>query len=66
MAFGTHRRSWIRVASRRWRQLGQATTEYMLIIAILVLPMAAAFNRIRTALKSLLAALNAYLHGPGM
>jgi len=66
MRYRTLRRSWVRVAAHRWRQVGQSTTEYALILAMLVLPIAATFNRIRTVLKALLAALNTYLYGPGM
>jgi len=45
---------------------GQATTEYVLLLALVVLPIALAFNKLRDVIRDLLAALNSLVFGPGV
>ncbi len=47
-------------------QRGQATTEYILIVAMLVIPIAVAFNKLRDVLADLLQALFVLVQGPGV
>lgn len=57
-----------RFANRRRiaRERGQATTEYILIIAMLVIPIAVAFNKMREVLADLLDSLFLLVYGPGV
>lgn len=45
---------------------GQATTEYVLLVALVVLPVSLAFNKMRAVLRDLLATLNELVFGPGI
>jgi Flp pilus assembly pilin Flp len=48
------------------RQRGQAATEYILIIGLIVLPLAMAFNGLQDVLKDLLKEIARLLSGPGV
>ena len=48
------------------RERGQSTTEYVLILAMLVLPIATAFNQFRSVLRAVLSAFCSLLEGPGL
>jgi Flp pilus assembly pilin Flp len=45
---------------------GQATTEYVLLLALVVLPVAFAFNKLRDVMRDLLATFNSLVFGPGI
>ena len=45
---------------------GQATTEYVLLLALVVMPVALAFNQMRNVLRSLLDMLIKLVIGPGV
>jgi Flp pilus assembly pilin Flp len=45
---------------------GQATTEYVLLVALVVLPVAIAFNKLQEVLRDLLDTLNGLVSGPGV
>ena len=45
---------------------GQAATEYILLIGLIVLPLAIAYNKLRTGLKELFDSLGELLRGPGV
>ena len=45
---------------------GQAMTEYILIVALIILPIAAVFNAIRAPLRGYLARIVALFTGPGV
>lgn len=45
---------------------GQAMTEYILIIGLIILPIAAVFNLIRDPLRGYLARIVALFSGPGV
>lgn len=44
----------------------QATSEYVLLLALVVLPIAIAFNRLKAVLRDLLDSLNNLVAGPGL
>lgn len=55
----------------RWRafvsdERGQAATEYILIIGLIVVPLAVAFNALQDVLKSMLMNLARLFSGPGV
>ena len=56
----------IRRLLQRPRQLGQAMTEYILIIGLIVLPLVVAFNRFQNVIKTAAQALGELLRGPGV
>lgn len=45
---------------------GQATTEYVLLLALVVLPIAFAFNKLKDVMRDLLDTLNKLVIGPGV
>ncbi len=45
---------------------GQAVTEYILILGLIVAPIAVAFNELRSIIKDLLATIAGLLDGPGI
>lgn len=45
---------------------GQALTEYILIVGLVVIPIAVAFNRLQNPLKTLLEKVANYFVGPGV
>jgi Flp pilus assembly pilin Flp len=48
------------------RQRGQAMTEYILVIGLVIAPMVIAFNRFQDAIKNALSNLANLLSGPGV
>jgi Flp pilus assembly pilin Flp len=50
----------------RWSQAGQAATEYILVVGLIVIPLAIGFNRLQSSIKQLLVRLATYLYGPGI
>lgn len=52
--------------NRRIRAAGQATTEYVLILALIVIPIAAAFRLFKDIFRDLLVELNRLVIGPGV
>jgi Flp pilus assembly pilin Flp len=48
------------------RQRGQAMTEYILVIGLVIAPMVIAFNRFQDAVKNALINLAKLLSGPGV
>lgn len=58
--------SWSRSSGRPFpRQSGQATTEYVLLLALIIVPLVAAFRQFGVVLRTLLGALNSLVFGPG-
>jgi len=47
-------------------ETGQATTEYVLLVALVVLPVAIAYNKLQSALRDLMDTLNQLVFGPGV
>lgn len=47
-------------------EAGQSATEYILIIGLVVVPMAIAFNELQEAIKALSDKLAKLLYGPGV
>ena len=47
-------------------ETGQATTEYVLLLAFIVVPLAFVFNKLQGVLKNMLVALNNLVIGPGV
>ena len=47
-------------------ETGQATTEYVLLVALVVLPVAIAFNKLQSVLRDLLDTLHSLVFGPGV
>lgn len=45
---------------------GQALTEYILLIGVIVVPLAVAYNKLRTGLKELFDSLGRLMRGPGV
>lgn len=45
---------------------GQVTSEYVLLIALIIIPIATVFNYFRGALRNLLDTLNRLVIGPGV
>ncbi len=45
---------------------GQALTEYILIVGLVVLPIVIAFNRLQNPIKTLLERVAKYFEGPGV
>lgn len=50
----------------RKRESGQATSEYVLLIALIVIPIAAVFREFREVFRDLLDTLNRLVIGPGV
>lgn len=48
------------------RAAGQATTEYILIIGLIVIPIAVAYNRLAEVLRGLVRSICMLLYGPGL
>jgi len=55
-----------KASPRPRRQIGQAMTEFVLIIAMVVLPIVVVFNRLQGAIKTALNNLAGLLSGPGV
>jgi hypothetical protein len=51
---------------QRPREVGQAMTEYILVIGLVVLPLAVGVNRFRNVIKTAARALGELLRGPGV
>ncbi|HVT45100.1 MAG TPA: hypothetical protein VMT00_11990 [Thermoanaerobaculia bacterium] len=47
-------------------QRGQAVTEYILIVGLIAIPIAIAFNNLQTVIKKLVTTVNVLLNGPGI
>lgn len=45
---------------------GQAVTEYILLVGLIVVPLAVAYNKLRNGLKGLFEALGKLMRGPGV
>jgi hypothetical protein len=56
----------IRRLLQRPREVGQAMTEYILVIGLVVLPLAVGVNRFRNVIKTAARALGELLRGPGV
>lgn len=52
---------------RFWRdERGQAVTEYILIIGLIVVPLAVAFNKLQGKIKAFFDGMAKLLYGPGI
>lgn len=54
------------VSSFRAGERGQATSEYVLLIALVIVPLALVFRQLAAVFRGLLDSLNRLLMGPGV
>lgn len=59
-------RAFWKTRAKALRQRGQAMTEYILVIGLVVIPMIIAFNRFQDAVKNALINFGKLLVGPGV